>query len=87
MKASIARLVVLKGLESNGSDEHPAVITRAWSALDTAEGPATVNVTVFPDCGMPLCKTSVLLFDTRALAEQALVANPHNPVCFWPDRV
>ena len=58
MKAAMARSVIVKGVLSNGSDEHPGIINRAWSNGDTVDGPVGVNVTVFPDCGASLAKTS-----------------------------
>lgn len=88
MKASISRMVVVKGVLSNCSDEHPGVINRVWSKEDTADGPVGINVTVFPDCGASLCKTSVMLYDSREAAELFLATQLHKPVvCFWPDRV
>jgi hypothetical protein len=87
MKATIGRTVILHGIFSNGSAEHPAIINRAWSDRDTAEGPVCINVTVFPDCGEPQCKTSVYLFETKELAHAHHFENPHAPVCYWPPRV
>lgn len=54
MKPSIGRIVIYRGIDSNGSLEHPAIITRVWS--DTC-----VNLTVFPDNGEVIVKTSVNL--------------------------
>ena len=53
MKPSLGRIVLYHGLVSNTHNEHPAIINAVWS--DT-----TVNITVFPDCGAPVCKTSVV---------------------------
>ena len=54
MKPTIGRIVLFRSHDSNGVKEHPAIINRVWS--DTC-----VNLTVFPDCGAPVCKTSVTL--------------------------
>jgi hypothetical protein len=51
-KPSPGRIVLVSDAEHNGVTEHPAIITRVWS--DTC-----INVTVFPDCWAPFCKTSV----------------------------
>ena len=41
--------------ESNGTREHPAIVTRVWGS-----GPRpTVNLKVFPDCGEPFDATSM----------------------------
>lgn len=56
-KPSIGRIVLVTDNDSNGVTEHPAIINRVWS--DTC-----VNVTVFPDCGRPYCKTSVVMSET-----------------------
>lgn len=50
---SLGRIVLFRSELSNGATEHPAIISRVWS--DTC-----VNLTVFPDCGVPVCKTSVV---------------------------
>jgi hypothetical protein len=53
MTPSLGRIVLFRSELSNGSQEHPAVVNRVWS--DTC-----VNLTVFPDCGQPISKTSVV---------------------------
>ena len=40
---------------SNGTQEHPAIVTRVWG---NEEFP-TVNMKVLPDCGEPFDATSV----------------------------
>lgn len=54
MKPTIGRIVLWHGEVSNGSVEHPAIITRVWT--DTC-----VNLTVFPDFGVPVLKSSQVL--------------------------
>ena len=89
MKAAMASSVIVKGVLSNGSDEHPGIHNRAWTNGDTVDGPVGVNGTVFPDCGASLAKTSLMLYDNRDAAEAFLKTQfPVKPVvCFWPDRV
>lgn len=72
-KPSIGRIVLFRSLESNGSSEHPAVVTRVWS--DTC-----VNLTVFPDFGEPVLKTSVNQNETLDSPNQNLAWR-------WPPRV
>lgn len=85
MKVSIGRMVTFKGHFSNGTDEHPAVITRDWSnGGDPLNGSFAVNLTVFPDCGVPVCMSSVLMYDSREAAE---ASGYQSHRCFWPDRV
>ena len=52
MKPSLGRIVLYRGMQSNGSNEHPALVTRVWS--DTC-----VNLTVFPDSNSIATMTSV----------------------------
>lgn len=54
MKPSLGRIVLFRSLDSNGSLEHPAIITRVWSDV-------CVNLLVFPDNFLPVAKTSVVL--------------------------
>lgn len=71
MKPTIGRDVHVLGIQSNGSDVHPAKITRVWGEGDTTDAPVTVNLIVFPDNGAPVNHTSIKLFDTREKAEAA----------------
>lgn len=70
-RPSLGRIVIYRGLESNGSNEHPAIVNRVWT-------PECVNLTVLPDCGTPTAKTSVLPIDP---------ANKEATGWFWPPRV
>lgn len=101
MKASIGRIIVVKGVTSNGHDEQAAIITRAWFDHDTAEKPGMVNVAIFPD--MPsagpgfaalgvIQRGSIMLYDNREQAEAAQAEAKASgrfvdAVAFWPDRV
>lgn len=99
MKASIGRIVVVKGaISSNGIDEQAAIVTRVWADHDTAEKPVMVNVAIIPD--MPangpgtvalgvINRGSINLYENReqALAAQAETSGYTPPVAFWPDRV
>jgi len=96
MTPSQGRIVCFKGLEANGSDEHPAIVTHAFN-------PNMVNLTVFPDNGVTVEKgtdeqpnaeikfavgfTSVRFFQTRAekdtyLAECAEKGNDPGVLAF-----
>lgn len=79
-KASIGRIVIVKGLQSNCVDEYPATITRVWSEYVDKD---MINTMVFPDAGMPTSVTSLYLYPTREAAEASGV----RPVAFWPPRV
>lgn len=82
--ATIGRIVHVRGINSNGSDVQPAIITRAWSTRPTEEGPVGVNLTVFSDTAAPLLRGSVMLYDTEDLAGQACVGRSHEVVAYWP---
>lgn len=73
MKASIGRIIITMGvIASNGTDEHPAIITRVWDKRDTAiDGTTMVNCTVLPDLhSIPAVgQGSITVYDTRAEAE------------------
>lgn len=86
MKVTAGRTVICRGIESNGALEHPAIVTRAWSDRDLAEGPIAVNLTVLPDAAMPVLRGSVLMFDTREAGLAYLFEQPHALVAFFPDR-
>lgn len=85
-KATIGRIVIVHGIRSNGSSEHPAVITRAWSALDTALGPVAVNLTVFLDGVPPVTRSSVMLFDDEEGTRVHRAVTPDAVVAHWPAR-
>ena len=77
---TIGRIVILKGINSNNSDEHPAVLTRVFS-------PDYVNMMVLPDGGKPFPQTSVKLFENREQAEQFQHEQSlPTVVAFWPPR-
>jgi len=87
MKPAIGRIVIFRGLEANGSMEHPAIITRCWSDRDTKECAVMVNLTVLPDTQPPFVCSSVQLFDTR---DEALVyagGRLGHFVAHWPARL
>ena len=86
MKASIGRIVTVIGVHSNGTGTQPAIITRAWFAHDTKDGPGAVNLTVFPDAAPPVSQTSVMLYETSEEA-QAHVNRSGGLAAHWPDRV
>jgi hypothetical protein len=69
---SVGRIVLFRSELSNGVTEHPAIVNRVWS--DTC-----VNLTVFPDCGHPIIKTSVLQNEDMSEGNQTLAWR-------WPPR-
>ena len=88
MKVSLGRTVITFGVvDSNGSKEHPAIVTRVWSDKDLDEGSFFINLTVFPDCDQPRPQGSVRMFNDRASAMAWRESSPHDMVAFFPDRV
>lgn len=85
-KASICRMVVAVGFraQANGTDMAPAVINRVWS--EDENGVATVNATLFQDCGSAQCISSAKLYQTE---EEARASLQHDTMTalFWPARV
>jgi len=68
---SLGRIVIHRGISSNGAKDHPAIVNRVFT-------PECVNLTVFPDCGSPVSITSQIAIDpTNQLAIG----------WFWPPRV
>ena len=90
MKPSIGRIVIVRNLCGQYSQDEPAMVTRVWGANDPAtDGPVSVNLTVLADCQSALInRTSVPLFDSRDAADAYLLGLVgHAPcVCHWPDR-
>lgn len=81
----IGRTVIVTGYSSNGATDQPAIITRTYSSKDTREGAAAVNLTILPDCGMPVLRSSVMLFETRHEADAWRFGNVHAIAAFWPE--
>lgn len=71
MKPSIGRIVIHRGISSNGVQDHPAVINRVWSD-------ECVNLTVLPDCGSPTSRTSQIRIEPDSDIENGW---------YWPPRV
>lgn len=102
-KPALGRIVLTRGIiNSNGTDEHPAIITRVWGQRSNEPGLINVNLTVFPDLGTPKAVGTVPLYYNRSEAEyaQRLICadqkraegyagmNLSGPaVAFWPDPV
>ena len=69
MKPSIGRIVRVKGPESNGTDEHAAIVTRVWSLVDPiGDQHSMVNLTVFLDGASPQPFGSVPMFENETEA-------------------
>lgn len=82
-KPSLGGIVLVNaaalGIDNNGGDQAPAVITRVWS--DTL-----VNLRILADSGETPWKTSVLLFQTPEEYAEARDAGKTYG-CYWPPRV
>lgn len=88
MIPSISRQVVAKGLHSNGTDTHPAIITRVWRNAEPSDGIVLVNLVIFPDLDQPVVRGSVRMFETSSDANAWLATQADGTLaCFWPDRV
>lgn len=89
-KPTIGRIVIVKGVNHNGTDEHPAIITRVWSLGTGVDGADMINASVFEDaqtCVTPA--TSLYLFESKEHADGYLgKCDPeYKPVvAFWPPR-
>lgn len=83
MKPTIGDAVVVYGLNTNGTREHPGMVSRVWEpSKDTKDGSVLVNVIWFPDGGGESQFTAHLqLFDSRAQAEKLA---PGKSVAYWP---
>lgn len=83
---SLGRIVIIHGIHSNGTDDHPAIITYVWGR----EVDPTVwccNLTIFPDFGDPRPLTSINLFPTKDAALAWRSKQTVNPVvAYWPPR-
>lgn len=81
---SLGRSVHVLNAMPNRTAPEAAVITRVWSSHTSLIG--MVNLTVLPDCEMPVCKTSVPLFVNEEAAISHLAGFPgHHPiVAYWP---
>lgn len=77
---SIGRMVTVKGVESNGANVQPAMITRVWGEFGGVE---IVNLMLFPDAAAPYPRTGVPFYQTSAEAAES----PHLVCCYWPDQV
>lgn len=82
---SIGRIVTvpaaaIKGVELNGAEAAPAVITRVWNDR-------TVNVRVLPDSDAIVWKTSIALYPSRDEYDRAARVNGMDFGCYWPERV
>lgn len=53
----VGDVVLFRGGVSNGTQIHPAMVTRVWAQN-------CVNLLVVPDCGAPYVETSVLRDDS-----------------------
>jgi hypothetical protein len=75
MDMKMGQTVIIMGVNSNGHDRQPGIITHVWGN-HVALNPSQINggsfyvcnVKVFPDCGEVRDCTSVKIFDSLATA-------------------
>lgn len=75
IEPSVGRIVMFHSdAKQNGSNVHPAIITRVWTR-------DCVNLTIFPDAGLPYSVTSV------SYGENGDGPCVFSQRWFWPERV
>jgi hypothetical protein len=77
---TIGRIVIHKGILSNGVNVHPAVVTRVWPEQD---GRQLLNLHVMTDFGPTQPAGSQCIYESEADGDAAGEAW----FCFWPPRV
>lgn len=91
------RIVIVKGFQSNGQDEHPAIVNCVHSSAGDGWTPDPYflcNLTMFPDFGAPQSVGSTYVFQDRAQAvayqernRQDWTCSMYKPnVAFFPER-
>lgn len=85
MIPSKGRIVLVTGVESNGSMTHPAIVTAVWGepGEDTRNAPVNINCTVFTDMATPKHHGTIPLYDTEEEGE----ASTNRVFAYWPPRV
>lgn len=80
------RIVMAVGFRAtmNGTDTAPAMVTRVWGE-EAPDGSVTVNATVFPDTGSPVCISSAKLWHTEDAARESLQHETMTAL-YWPPR-
>jgi hypothetical protein len=63
MKPIVGDVVLHVGIDSNGTNVHPAIVNRVWSQLPS--GAWCCNLTVFPDCGTATARTSQYVYSNE----------------------
>jgi hypothetical protein len=88
MKPTIGRQIIVKGIVSNGSNVHPAVVTRVWSDAEPSDAIVLVNATVFLDHAPPLFRGSIRMVETEAAGDEYAATCGYTPAVFgfWPPR-
>jgi hypothetical protein len=74
---TIGRIVLIGGLAANGSNEHPAIITRVWGERGDAW---MINATVFADLMTPQLLGSIYLYESKEVAEKVGATGAH---AYW----
>jgi hypothetical protein len=84
MKIRLGTAIVVRTTTTfNGTNTHPGVVNRLWSAdADTRNGPVTVNCAYFPDCAGTQNESSISVYDSEQDAMKG--ASPGR--CAWIDR-
>lgn len=88
-RPSIGRVIVVKGMSSNGQDEHPAIVNCVHGNDHIGPDVWLLNATMFPDNDSSRNVLSLNMFDTRELAIKWRndQGDTHPLVAFWPERV
>ena len=77
MKLTKGKMVIVRGIQSNGHDDQPAVITHVFTDDEPAGTKfVTANLMVFPDNGTPVCHNSIACFESGEAAGRHRQAHP-----------
>src|SRR5438477_11268133 len=58
----VGKMVTVFGIDSNGANEQPAIVTRVWGNDEIGPDIWNCNLTVFPDNAAAQSRTSVHVF-------------------------
>lgn len=73
MMPKVGMAVIVIGPIANGTNEHPALVTRIWEDKNTREGPVKINAVMFPDGGgEPQFQNQIFVCENRKEALAAM---------------